>query len=240
MTTLADDLVILTVGTRPKTGPKSRALPAAFSFGLRGAELVSLAMAGRVEVTAGRIVVRDRTPLGDAALDWALSDIAAAAYPPAAALAGMAHAAGLGELCFAGRENAGARERLGWIAAGDRTARAAAGAAAVQADSANQAARSGVESTGGMNLVQDKWMQAASRAATEAATNAAVRAATDAAVHSAVNATIGAAVAAAGAAGSAAGSAHHSAHGGHMDHHGSSSGGFSGSSDSSGHSGHHG
>jgi len=37
MTTLAEDLVILAVGLKPKAGPDTGVLPPRFRFGLRGA-----------------------------------------------------------------------------------------------------------------------------------------------------------------------------------------------------------
>lgn len=73
MTTLAEDLILLAAGMKRRVGPPDTGtLPARLRFGLRGAELVSLAQAGRVAVVEGRIVVRDRTPVGDPALDWLL------------------------------------------------------------------------------------------------------------------------------------------------------------------------
>ena len=47
MTTLTEDLIILAVGLKPKAGPNTGVLPLHFRFGLRGAELVTLTMAGR-------------------------------------------------------------------------------------------------------------------------------------------------------------------------------------------------
>lgn len=76
MTTLAEDLVILAVGLKPKTGPATGKLPIRFRFGLRGAELVTLAMAGRVAIANGRIEVRDPAPLADPALNYALGQLA--------------------------------------------------------------------------------------------------------------------------------------------------------------------
>jgi hypothetical protein len=77
MSTLTEDLVILAVGLKPKAGPNTGVLPLKFQFGLRGAELVSLTMAGRVAVSNGRIEVRDPTPLADPALNSALSQLVA-------------------------------------------------------------------------------------------------------------------------------------------------------------------
>jgi hypothetical protein len=58
MSTLAEDLIILAVGLKPKAGPNTGVLPLRFEYGLRGGELVALTMAGRVAVMNGRIVVR--------------------------------------------------------------------------------------------------------------------------------------------------------------------------------------
>jgi Golgi phosphoprotein 3 (GPP34) len=76
MTTLAEDLVILAVGLKPKAGPDTGVLPPRFRFGLRGAELVTLTMAGRVAIRNGRIEVRDPAPLADPALNYALARLA--------------------------------------------------------------------------------------------------------------------------------------------------------------------
>lgn len=59
MATLPEDLVILAVGAKPRGGPNNGKLPWRFCYGMRGAELVALTLAGRVEVTDGRIFVRD-------------------------------------------------------------------------------------------------------------------------------------------------------------------------------------
>jgi Golgi phosphoprotein 3 (GPP34) len=77
MTTLTEDLIILAVGLKPKAGPNTGVLPLHFRFGLRGAELVTLTMAGRVSVRNGRIEVRDPAPLADPALNHALSQLVA-------------------------------------------------------------------------------------------------------------------------------------------------------------------
>ncbi|HEV2635555.1 MAG TPA: GPP34 family phosphoprotein [Actinocrinis sp.] len=84
MTTLAEDLILLTVGMRPKIGPETGTLPQRVRFGLRGAELVTLAQAGRVEVVQNRIVVRNPAPTGDQALDWLLGGLAQNKIPPLA------------------------------------------------------------------------------------------------------------------------------------------------------------
>jgi hypothetical protein len=77
MPTLPEDLVILAVGGKPRCGPGNGKLPLRFRYGLRGAVLVALTLAGRVEVTDGRIFVRDPAPLGDPNLDEALTGLAA-------------------------------------------------------------------------------------------------------------------------------------------------------------------
>jgi Golgi phosphoprotein 3 (GPP34) len=48
-----------------------------FRYGVRGAELVTLTMAGRVAVGTGRIEIRDATPLPDPAPNLALSQLVA-------------------------------------------------------------------------------------------------------------------------------------------------------------------
>jgi hypothetical protein len=77
MPTLPEDLVILAVGARPRCGPYNGKLPLRFRYGIRGAVLVALTLAGRAEVTDGRIFVRDPAPLGDPNLDEALTGLAA-------------------------------------------------------------------------------------------------------------------------------------------------------------------
>ena len=83
MPTLPEDLVILAVGAKPRGGPDNGKLPWRFCYGMRGAVLVALALAGRVEVTDGRIFVRDPAPLGDPNLDAALTGLAASRGVPA-------------------------------------------------------------------------------------------------------------------------------------------------------------
>jgi len=73
MPTLPEDLVILAVGAKPRGGPNNGKLPWRFCYGMRGAVLVALTLAGRVEVADGRIFVRDPAPLGDPNLDAALT-----------------------------------------------------------------------------------------------------------------------------------------------------------------------
>jgi Golgi phosphoprotein 3 (GPP34) len=77
MPTLPEDLVILAIGAKPRGGPNNGKLPWRFCYGMRGAVLVALTLAGRVEVTDGRIVVRDPAPLGDPNLDAELARLAA-------------------------------------------------------------------------------------------------------------------------------------------------------------------
>jgi hypothetical protein len=77
MLTLPEDLVILAVGAKPRGGPNNGKLPRRFCYGIRGAVLVALTLAGRVEVADGRIVVRDSAPLGDPNLDEALAGLTA-------------------------------------------------------------------------------------------------------------------------------------------------------------------
>jgi len=82
--TFAEDLVILAVGAKPRGGPNNGKLPWRFRYGMRGAVLVTLTLAGRVEVADGHIVVRDPSPLGDPNLDEALAGLAALRATPAA------------------------------------------------------------------------------------------------------------------------------------------------------------
>jgi hypothetical protein len=77
MPTLPEDLVILAVGAKPRCGPDNGKLSMRFRYGMRGAVLVALTLARRVELTDGRIFVRDPAPLGDPNLDGALSGLAA-------------------------------------------------------------------------------------------------------------------------------------------------------------------
>ena len=82
--TFAEDLVILAVGAKPRGGPNNGKLPWRFRYGMGGAVLVTLTLAGRVEVADGHIVVRDPSPLGDPDLDEALAGLAALRAIPAA------------------------------------------------------------------------------------------------------------------------------------------------------------
>ena len=82
--TFAEDLVILAVGAKPRGGPNNGKLPWRFRYGMRGAVLVTLTLAGRVEVADGHIAVRDPSPLGDPNLDEALAGLAALRAIPAA------------------------------------------------------------------------------------------------------------------------------------------------------------
>jgi hypothetical protein len=84
MLTLPEDLVILAVGAKPRGGPNNGKLPWRFCYGMRGAVLVALTLAGRVEVADERIVVRDPAPFGDPNLDEALAALAASRGAPIA------------------------------------------------------------------------------------------------------------------------------------------------------------
>lgn len=84
MPSLPEDLIILAVGAKPRGGPDNGKLPWRFRYGLGGAILVALTLAGRVEVADGQIVVRDPRPLGDPNLDEALAGLAAVHAVPAA------------------------------------------------------------------------------------------------------------------------------------------------------------
>ena len=53
-------------------------------YGLMGAELVRLAAAGRVDIEAGRVVVRSTAPTGDPRLDEALASLGESRRPPKA------------------------------------------------------------------------------------------------------------------------------------------------------------
>ena len=240
---LGEDLVLLSVS--PADGRVTTAQQ--LGFGLMGSELVRLAAAGRLTITAGRITVTDPSPCQDPALDAALTSLAGArrevrakwwvSHPrhhiagsylerlaaagvlqaerrtrlgifsvtrwrvvdagrqaeakarldaialsagpvttAQAALAGLAHATGLGTVLYRGRDGRPARARLERIAKGDEVAMAVPDAGSASDDAsqavaaANQAAR------------------AAADAATSAATQAAIDAATSAAVHAATQA----------------------------------------------------
>lgn len=77
MTLLTEDLIVLAVGLKPKAGPDTGVLPPQFKYGVRGAELVTLTMAGRVAVGNGRIEVRDGAPLADPLPNLALMQLVA-------------------------------------------------------------------------------------------------------------------------------------------------------------------
>jgi hypothetical protein len=79
MPTLPEDLVILTVGLKPRSGPATGAYNAIkYAYGMRGAVLVELTLAGRVEVRGGLIVVRDAVPVGEPGIDQLLAELVAA------------------------------------------------------------------------------------------------------------------------------------------------------------------
>jgi Golgi phosphoprotein 3 (GPP34) len=105
MSSLPEDLVILAVGAEPRGGPGNGKLPGRLRYGMRGAVLVALALAGRVEVADGQVTVRDPAPLGDPDLDEAL--------------AGLVHAGGIADLVYPGRENASLRTRVAGLAGQD-------------------------------------------------------------------------------------------------------------------------
>jgi hypothetical protein len=257
MDSLGEDLALLSVS--PADGRVTTAQK--LGFGLMGSELVRLAAAGRLTITAGRVTVTDPSPCQDPALDAALASLAGAkrevrakwwvSHPrhriaeaylerlaaagvlqderrtrlgifpvirwrvvdagrraaararldavalsagpvstEQAALAGLAHATGLGALLYPGREGKSARARLERIAKGDEVAAVLAdtGSGTAAGDAANQAV-----------AAANQAARAAADAATSAATQAAIDAATSAAVHAATQ---------------AAHSAAHSAHGG--------------------------
>ena len=69
---LGEDLVLMSVS--PTDGRIATAQK--IGFGLMGSELVRLAAAGRITIESNRVVVRDRTPCGDAELDAALDSMA--------------------------------------------------------------------------------------------------------------------------------------------------------------------
>ena len=71
---LGEDLLLLSVS--PATGWIATA--GRIDAGLMGSELVRLAAAGRITITADRVIVIDRGPCGDAALDAALDSLARA------------------------------------------------------------------------------------------------------------------------------------------------------------------
>ena len=71
---LGEDLLLLSVS--PVTGWIATSVQV--DHGLMGSELVRLAAAGRISVAADRVIVVDRVPCGDAALDAALDSMAAA------------------------------------------------------------------------------------------------------------------------------------------------------------------
>jgi hypothetical protein len=84
MPSLPEDLVILAAGAKPRSGPNNGKLPWRFVYGMLGAVLVALTLAGRVEIADGQIVVRNPSPLGDPNLDEALTGLAAVRTVPVA------------------------------------------------------------------------------------------------------------------------------------------------------------
>jgi len=255
--TLGDDLVLLSVSPEGKLATAQQ-----IGFGLMGSELVRLAAAGRLTITAGRVAVIDPSPCPDPMLDAALASLASSgrevrakwwvSHPrhhivqaylerlaaagvlqaerrtrlgifsvtrwrvidagrqaeakarldtialsagpvgtAQAALAGLAHATGLGTVLYPGRDGRQARARLERIAKGSDVATAVADAGT--GDAASQPV-----------TATNQAVRAAADAANRAATQAAIDAATSAAVHAATQ-----------AAHSAAHSAGHGGGGGH-------------------------
>lgn len=243
---LGEDLVLLSVS--PADGRVTTAQQ--LGFGLMGSELVRLAAAGRLTITAGRITVTDPSPCQDPALDAALASLAGArrevrakswvSHPrhriagtylerlaaagvlqaerrtrlgifsvtrwrvvdagrqaeakarldaialsagpvttAQAALAGLAHATGLGTVLYRGRDGRPARTRLERIAKGDEVAMAVPGAGSASGDG---------DATSQAVAAANQAARAAADAATSAATQAAIDAATSAAVHAATQA----------------------------------------------------
>src|ERR1700722_12801399 len=78
--TLGDDLVLLSVNPRSGRIMTNRKI----DYGLMGAELVRLAAAGRVDIEAGRVVVRNAGATGDPRLDASLASLAGSRRPPKA------------------------------------------------------------------------------------------------------------------------------------------------------------
>jgi hypothetical protein len=79
METLSDDLILLAI--RPNG---VIAAAAKLRYGVSGSELVRLAAMGRVGIERGRIIVLDKSPIGDLLLDDALADMADGTRPPSA------------------------------------------------------------------------------------------------------------------------------------------------------------
>lgn len=74
MATLPEDLVILAVGAKPRGGPNNGKLPLRLRYGMRGAMLVALALAGLVH--AGGIAQLLYPGAGNAALRARLAELA--------------------------------------------------------------------------------------------------------------------------------------------------------------------
>lgn len=79
METLGEDLLLLAIRPNGTLG-----VAAKLRFGLSGSELVRLAVARRVDIARGRIVVLDAAPTGDALLDAALQSMQGGLRPPTA------------------------------------------------------------------------------------------------------------------------------------------------------------
>jgi hypothetical protein len=79
METLGDDLALLSVGQNGRIQQDKR-----LAIALAGSELVRLAVRAQVDITDGRIVVRDSQRTGDAELDLSLESLLQAGRPPKA------------------------------------------------------------------------------------------------------------------------------------------------------------
>jgi hypothetical protein len=74
---LADDFLLLALDDRGSNTVGDPTL----DYGLAGAVLLDLMLTGRLDLTDGRVVVRDLTPVGDPVADAALTKIAAETKP---------------------------------------------------------------------------------------------------------------------------------------------------------------
>jgi hypothetical protein len=133
---------------------------------------------GIFSVTRWRVVDAGRQAEAKARLD-AIALSAGPVTTAQAALAGLAHATGLGTALYRGRDGRPARTRLERIAKGDEVAMAVPGAGSASGDG---------DATSQAVAAADQAARAAADAATSAATQAAIDAATSAAVHAATQA----------------------------------------------------
>lgn len=76
---LGDDLLLLAVRDNGTLAVREK-----LRFGVAGAQLVTLAARGRVDIQKGRIIVTDDSPTGDPLLDAALASMAERKRPPTA------------------------------------------------------------------------------------------------------------------------------------------------------------